>query len=138
PIMPQVPVASVRSPGTDGSLDAGTPTAPIAATVVGTSGQPPTDRVHQDTRRLTQPTLTQPTRPTRAREAQAADEELVATRSVPSYRAVPPSAPVPPTSSVPSTRATRVEQEPFGPGAGIQSADPDDDVPVIRSMPPAT
>lgn len=130
PIMPQVPVASVRSPGTDGGVDASTPTAPVAAAALGTLDQPPTDRAREDTR-----SLTQPARPTRAREAQAADEELVATRSVPSYRAVPPPTPVLPVAAVPSTRPSRVEQDPFGPGAGIEAADPDDDVPVIRSMP---
>lgn len=128
PLVPTVPVPAVRQPATDGGITGGTPTVPVVPPVPGASGRPHGDQPRDDAR-----SLTQSTRLSRAREAQAADEELVATRSVPAYRAVP--APVPPTTSVPVARPNRVEQEPVGPGAGIDGIDAGDDIPVIRSMP---
>lgn len=134
PVTPAVPGAPLGAPTTDRRTDGTTTTPSVTSPTFPAPDRPST--TDDGTGTIALP------RPTRAREAQAADEELLATRPVPSYRAVPPtssvptSSSVPPTTTTPTTRPSRVEPETIDPVAGTASSvDPDDDIPVIRSMP---
>lgn len=142
PILPRVSVTAVdqRVPGhpAESVMVVG-----AAATRTATPADRPMDA---DPRPVTPSGLTRSA-------AQAADEEFVATRSVPSYRAVPntgavaSSATVPVSGTVPTTGAVPATGAVASSGAVPSTAardrpamdapgiDTEDDIPVIRSMP---